>query len=104
LGDLDILGNAFFTSLGLGANYYFTETDIAPYIGADFGGGVAKSAADGIFSGQVNGGFVVGVGAGVELLRTASVNLDVGFRAGFLLNPNTYGTPQVFTLRLGLYF
>jgi hypothetical protein len=38
------------------------------------------------------------------LLRTSSVSLDIGFRAGFLLHANSLGTPEQYALRLGLIF
>jgi hypothetical protein len=104
LGEGDVNGAAFFASGGIGGNYYFSNSDVAPYLSADFGGGVAKVDGGGVFSGQTVGGFVVGAGAGVELLRTSSVNLDLGFRAGVLLHANNYGMPEVYSLRLGLYF
>jgi hypothetical protein len=37
-------------------------------------------------------------------LRTSSINLDLGFHASFLLNSNTFGIPQSYSVRLGLYF
>jgi len=104
LSEWNINGNSFFASGGLGANYFFTLTDLAPYIAADFGAGAAKLEAGGILSGQAIGGFVVGVGTGIEFFRTSAINLDLGFRAGFLLNSNTLGMPAVYSLRLGVYF
>lgn len=104
LGEGDVNGAAFFTSGGIGASYFLTTTDVAPYVGGDFGAGAAKIDGGGVFSGSVVGGFVIGLAAGAELLRTSSINLDLGFRAGFLLHANQYGTPEVLSLRLGLYF
>lgn len=103
LGEGDINGGALFLNAGIGGNYYLGMGDVAPYISGDFGAGLAKLDA-GVFDGQTVGGFVVGVGAGIEMLRTSSVNLDLGFRAGFLLHSNTLGTPEALSLRLGLYF
>ncbi|CAK9250198.1 unnamed protein product [Sphagnum jensenii] len=103
LGEGDFNGGAFFLNAGIGGNYYLGMGDVAPYISADFGAGIAK-LDEGVLDGQTVGGFVVGVGAGVEMLRTSSVNLDLGFRAGFLLHSNALGTPESLSLRLGLYF
>jgi hypothetical protein len=103
MGEGDFNGSAFFTSVGIGGEYFLTTDDFAPYIGADFGVGLAK-VDQSFLSGQTVGGFVVGVGPGVELLRTSSINLDLNFRAGFLLHENNLGDPRVLALRLGLYF
>jgi len=104
LGEGDFNGNAFYTSLGIGADYFLSMTDVAPYISGDFGGAVAKEDSNSIFSGKTIGGFVAGVGAGVRFLRTSAVNLDIGFHAGFLLRSNDYGLPDALSLRLGIYF
>lgn len=103
LGEGDVNGDAFFASGAIGANYYLGVEDVAPYLSADFGGGAAKIEQS-LLEGQTVGGFVVGVGTGIEFLRTASVNLDLGFRAAFMLHENQIGRPEAFTLRLGIYF
>ena len=97
-------GNGFLVSAGLGGNYYLTLTDFAPYVSADFGAGVAKVNGAGIFRGETVGGFVAGLGAGVEILRTSAVSLDLGFRFGILLNSTESGMPKVYALKLGIYF
>ena len=102
-GDLDVNDSALFVSAGIGGNHYFSQRDIAPYVGADFGLGTSKSAGS-ITDSEWTGGFVIGVDAGVEVLRTTSINLDFGFRIAFLLHANDFGTPIASTLRLGLYF
>lgn len=104
IGEGDFNGSAFFASAGIGADYFFTMTDVAPYISADFGAGAAKVDAGSVFSGQTIGGFVAGGGAGLRLLRTSAVNMDVGFHADFLLRNNNYGIPQALSLRVGIYF
>lgn len=104
MGEANVNGAAFLMSGGLGGNYFFSLGDISPYLSADFGLGAAKIDGGGAFSGELVGGFVAGVGAGVELLRTSSINLDLGFRVGFLFHANSLGMPQVYSLRLGLYF
>jgi hypothetical protein len=102
-GEGDVNGAAFFVDGGIGGNYYLSREDVAPYLSADFGGGAAK-VDQGLLDGQTIGGFVFGVGTGVELLRTSSVNLDLGFRAAFLLHNNQLGSPEALSLRLGIYF
>ncbi len=100
----DVNGAAFMVTGGLGANVYLTTEDIAPYLSGDFGGGAAKLDGGNILHGDVVGGFAAGVGAGVEFLRASAINVDLGFRAGVILHANTLGLPQVYSLRLGLYF
>jgi hypothetical protein len=100
----DFNGDAWMLTGGIGGDYFFSTRDIAPYVTADFGGGAAKIDGGGVFTGQTVGGFAVGVGGGVQFLRTASVNLDLGFRAGYVLHSNSIGLPQCYSLRLGLYF
>lgn len=100
----DFNKDAWMLSSGLGGNYFFMTTDIAPYVTADFGAGLAKIDGGGLLSGQTIAGFHFGAGGGIQFLRTASVNLDLGFRAGLLLHGNELGIPQSYSLRLGLYF
>jgi hypothetical protein len=102
--ELDINGAAYFLSGGIGGELFLSPTDIAPYVAADFGVGAAKVDGGGVFDGSVNGGFVVGAGGGIVFLRTTAVNLDLGFRAAWLLHSNGFGTPLAYSLRLGLYF
>ena len=104
MGEGDVNGAAFFASAGLGGNYFLTMEDLAPYLSLDFGAGVAKLDGGGVLSGQTVGGFVVGTGAGLEMLRTSAISVDLGFRMGFLFHSTVQGTPAAFTLRLGLYF
>jgi hypothetical protein len=99
------LDSSFLMSTNLGGQYFLSNSDLAPYLGADFGFGAAKAeGGGGFFSGQTVGGFDVGGEAGAELLRTAAINLDLMFRASFLLHSTSYGMPIAYTLRLGLYF
>lgn len=105
LGEFDGLNSAFATNVGLGGEYFIVPTDLAPYVSGDFGFGAAKaSGGGGFFSGTSYGGFEVGIGTGVEIMRTAATNLDIAFRTGFLLKNSGYGSPTIFSLRLGLYF
>ena len=104
-GDFAELSEAFAASAGIGGEYFLMDTDLAPYLAADFGFGAVKSQGNnGLISGTTYGGFDLGVGAGVEVMRTSAINLDILFRAGFLLRNDGYGTPNVMSLKLGLYF
>ena len=104
LGELDIQGTALFSSAGVGLNYYFNTSNYAPYVSGDFGWGVAKIDGGSWAAGTTVFGFVFGFGAGVELFRNASINMDIGFRTAFVMNQNGNGIPTAYTLRLGLYF
>ena len=105
IGEFSGLDSAFMTSLGLGGDYFFSSSPISPYVGGDFGFGAAKAEGNaGFFSGDVIGGFDLGGEAGIEFFRTSAVNLDLGFRAGVLLHSNSYGSPAVYSLRLGVLF
>lgn len=104
VGHGDFSGSAWMLTAGIGGNYFFTMTDIAPYVTADFGAGAAKIDGGGVLSGETVGGFAFGGGAGVQFLRTSSINLDLGFRASVILKENPLGFPQSYALRLGLYF
>ena len=105
MGEAGGHNSAFLISLGIGGEYFLSTGNTAPYVGADFGFGAAKASGNaGFFTGSVIGGFDGGLQAGVELLRSSKINLDVNFRAGFLLKSNSYGLPSVYSLRLGLYF
>jgi hypothetical protein len=100
----DFNQDAWMLSTGLGGNYFFSMRDIAPYVTGDFGAAAAKIDGGGLLSGQTIGGFSLGAGAGIQFLRTAAVNLDLGFRANFLLRENQLGIPQSYSLRLGIFF
>jgi hypothetical protein len=103
VGGLDIAGSAFILSTGIAADVFLTTTEVAPYVGAEFGYAFSK-ADGGVFSGATANGFDVGIEGGVQILRTAAVNLDIGARAGFLLNSNGLGDPRAISARVGLYF
>lgn len=104
MADGNVNGGAFFFDGTLGLTYFLDTRDVAPYLSADFGGGAAKLDGGGVFDGQTVGGFVLGVGAGVQILRTAVVNLDLGLRANWLMHDTSQGTPSAYSVRLGVYF
>ena len=96
--------DAFYGTASLGGHYFLTNQDTAPYVAADFGGGYAKSASGSFTSGESAFGFEVGGGAGIQFLRTSTINLEIGLRASVLLRSLSTGTPSLFALRLGFYF
>jgi hypothetical protein len=101
--ELAINGAAYVGSATLGANYFFEFKDLYPYLEADFGAGLAKIDGGGALDGATVGGFVIGGGGGLQILRLSSVNFDLGFRVGALLHNNALGIPLIYTLKLGMY-
>lgn len=97
-------GGSIFADFGLGASFFLSQRDVAPFIGLDFGYGFARMATTGTIFGESVTGFVLAPLVGVQLLRTSAVNLELALRAAFLLNKNSAGNPMLFTLRVGLYF
>jgi len=104
LADLSASGDAMLASMGLGGNFFFLSGNTTPYAGADIGVGFAKVHTGSLFSGELVGGFTLGLGGGVVMFRNSSVNMDLGLRGVILLNPNTLGYPLGLALRLGIYF
>ena len=102
--ELAINGAAYVGSTTLGMNYFFEFKDLYPYLAADFGAGLAKIDGGGVLSGATVGGFVIGGGGGLQILRLSSVNFDLGLRVGAVLHSNALGIPLLYTLRLGMYF
>ncbi|MBI4925204.1 MAG: hypothetical protein HY843_04695 [Bdellovibrio sp.] len=102
--DWGIKENANFLNVGLGGQYFINDLDFAPFLSGDFGFGTSKVKADNIFSGETTGGFCIGVGSGIQFLRTASIHVEIGARAAFILSKNTIGYPTLLALRLGFYF
>ncbi len=102
--DWGIKENANFFNIGLGGQYFLTDRDIAPFISSDFGFGTSKTQADSLFKGETAGGFCLGVGGGVQFLRTASVHIELGARLAILLSKNAIGNPTLLGLKLGFYF
>lgn len=101
-GDLSISGGALLLNAGLGASVFLTDTDISPYLGADFGYGFARVTPDA--GADTANGFAVGLDAGIFFLRTTSINVDLGGRLGFLLADTSLGRPLVCSVRVGVYF
>lgn len=92
---------AYWLSAVLGGNFFFTDGDFSPFITADLGLGVTRSD-----SLRAIGGFVAGVGTGIQLFRTSSVHMQLLAKYDHLFhkgstngnNPGRYG------LSLALYF
>ncbi len=83
----------------IGANYYFSDASVSPYIGGDFGYGVFWSDSLGTAS-----GFSVGAGLGLIFFRTSSVQMDLQARVLTVFDENNEGQPSLALLRLGIYY
>jgi hypothetical protein len=105
-GDLQIQGDALMVDAGLGARFFTSENDIAPYLGGFFGLGVAKGGSEGLFSGALTGGFATGGDVGVQLFRTSDIHLDLGasFRVLLATLIEGEGSPWTGALHVGLFF
>lgn len=105
-GDLQIQGDALMVDTGLGARFFTSENDIAPYLGGFFGLGVAKGGSEGLFSGALTGGFATGGDVGVQLFRTSDIHLDLGasFRVLLATLIEGEGSPWTGALHVGLFF
>jgi len=99
-----IKGPAYLGTFGIGADYAFLPGATSPYVGADFGVGFAKTEGDGLTDGGTNGGFVLGLEAGTQFFRNATVNLDIGLRAILLIRDTSTGTPIGYLFKVGLNF
>ena len=92
--------SASFTTATLGANF-LTPNNYAPFLGFDFGGGVATSADSDI---DTVSGWAGAFNAGVALFRVSSVQLQIQARYAVILRENSEGMPSNGTLSLGLAF
>lgn len=89
---------ADYLTLAIGANYFPFTTDFSPAIGAEFGAGLlggTKIVDD--------AGFVLGLNAGFRLFRTATTQLEPGFRY-FMIIGKDAGVPNVYEFHLSLLF
>jgi hypothetical protein len=103
-GDFAAKNGALLLQGGLGVSFFFSRSDVAPYLGADFGYGFTRAANDTLSSSETANGFVLGGGPGVVLFRTNTVNLDIGARAGILLSDTIYGHPSFLIFKIGLNY
>ena len=103
-GDFVYSSGAFFSDVSLGLNYFFLDTPVSPFLGADFGVGFARVNQGGIFNHETVTGFMVGATGGIQLLRATSINLELAVKVSVILNSARLGNPLMTGLRLGLYF
>ena len=103
--DFAAKSNAFTLAGLLGAQFYLSLGEIAPYLGADFGGGLSKGLGSDLFSGPFGAGFWLTGGVGVTFFRTSEVSLDLGLRGGLAFYQlDGTGRPLLGALRVSFWF
>jgi hypothetical protein len=85
----------------IGVNYFVTDEDTSPYVGAGFGLGFTGSADS---SASTVGGFAAMVGAGCQFFRTSSRQLDLFAGYTTVFANNTIGQPGAWGVRVGVMF
>ena len=90
----------FFSETSLGINFFFSNLDISPYIGLDFGLGAAKIPNyDSLF------GFKSGGNIGLHFFRTSTTQMTVFLKYDIIFKEKNYPKrPQQFLLALGILF
>lgn len=102
-GDFMVNGSALWGNVGLGVQGFILQGDTAPYVAFDFGVGFTRTGTTAAVPRNVTG-FGVGAQAGVVLFRSSAIHFDVGLRYGLILNQNAFGLPQVFLMKVGIWF
>lgn len=96
--------SAYFGQLGLGVSKFILDQDTSPYVAVDLGYGFSKADGGGAFSGHTASGFVVGAGGGVQMFRSADIQVDVGLRFAILLKDTPLGHPSLTLFRASVLF
>ena len=90
--------NSALTSLSMGLNLTPFEAEVMPYGLAEFGLGFGRESNRNLF------GFNAAAGAGLMLFRSATAQMIIEGKAGFLFDDIANGFPALFTARLGIHF
>lgn len=83
-------------SISFGPNFYFTDTDFSPFIGADFGFAVGKTENDKFYK-----GFLLTPSLGITFFRTSTKQLSFNFETDILFDRTKYGFPG--KVGIGIY-
>ncbi len=94
--NLEFRGSVQTVSTGFGMDYFFTQSDVSPYVGGKFGLGILNSPDH-----NLELGFLFGADAGIRLMRTSSIGIDLSAKASWL---TTTVIPGVYVIQLGLVF
>jgi len=89
--------NAWKLDAGLGAVWLPSREPISPFVGADFGWGIADGR-------KWASGFTLGGSLGMQLFRTASTQMSVGGRGTILLDNGMEKFPWATSLALSVVF
>ena len=108
------IGGEFFGRSGaigfvgsLGVSYFpnfLNSKDVDPFLGFDMGYGTARLNESGGTLGQWIPAMVIGPSLGVQLFRTADVNLELALKWGFFLASGSLGSPSYSLLKLSFFF
>ncbi len=87
-------------------NYYFSTSDVSPFLGAGFGYGFASlhdSNTPSITDGGASG-FAMSLQGGVKFFRTSTVNFMISGEYTRIFDQASLGQPGVFFLKVGLLY
>ena len=103
IGDIVSSGDmkTYFAMGQLGLDYFLTDGDSSPYVGAGLGFGGSASASS---SATTIGGLAANAGLGYQFFRTASTHFDVFAGYFTIFGNNTIGAPGAYSLRIGVLF
>jgi len=99
-------GTAGFGSLGIGADYFFSQSSTSLFGGIDMGYGSAQvqgNPAPTITTTSVNG-FSGGADFGFAFFRASRVNMELALRVATIFASTSYGLPGQYGLRLNILF
>ncbi|MBN21225.1 MAG: hypothetical protein CL678_08045 [Bdellovibrionaceae bacterium] len=92
-----------FLTLGLGGNYFFSQTNTSPFLGGELGLGFATKSRE-LEGSTVKGGFLIGLGGGYQFFRTRKINAEIALRVFALTGEINDSIPLSYALRVGVYF
>jgi hypothetical protein len=92
-----------FSAMGIGAQYFITARDIAPFVAAELGYGHTNTELEDGKEKNSNG-FVISGGIGYQFFRTSDVNLDLTAKYMHLLPSGDEDSTGFYGLSVGLHF
>lgn len=92
-------GDAFMGGLGIGGNYYLSNSDNAPFVHGGMAWGSARNNDD-----QSKRGFLFNGGVGMMFFRTSDVSVETALDVSTLAENIDGKTPIVGGVRVGLYW
>lgn len=95
---------ARFQYVGIGANQFFDDEDISPFVAGALGFGSSQKYSGAGGGKESRDSFVFNLGAGYQFFRHQRINPELSLNYNLLFKANTTGHPAVFGLRFTLYF